>query len=343
MTEYEIHTGAWDNYSLFATKQYTFGARNGAALVGGLSTFLGIVGSCFWTIIAFIIYRARAKPGLQDGTHHYQQAIYRNTSSPIGVAWAIMTGSCVYSGREGWSKFWRKASPPVRPNSRLKRRCCCFGAILPLGIRAAFVAAGVGLPLVVTNPAFNSNQVLIEPRNCGFVVWNVTDTDDMAAFEDYTLRTANAALAYVNECYSPSASSLACSTLPTARIAYDAVTTDGCPFGKRCKSPTISLKTGWIDSHKDLGINAPKRDRLQIRKTTECAVIDVDDLIERTTVDNIQRYEYFLGPIQGLPIHGFGNYTAYVVERKKPDYVGYHVQWVCASRFVHGERMLTSR
>lgn len=78
-----------------------------------------------------------------------------------------------------------------------------------------------------------------------------------------------------------------------------------------------------MDSHEDFGMNAPVSDRVQMRKQATCAVVDVRDLTTLASIGNdLFRYEYDLGPVEGLS----ENYTAYAVERQAPDYVGYNIQ-----------------
>ncbi|KAF5714793.1 hypothetical protein FMUND_7174 [Fusarium mundagurra] len=330
MSDYKIHWGLWHNYSLDYSEQLTLPASVGSILVASTSTFIAIAGGQLWSLIAFIVYYCRANPGEpHDGIHISQQALYKNISSPLGLVWSLIKGNIVYAGLESWKKWWRRRASPY--TTRRKRRLCLFGG-LPTFVWLIYTAAGPASPFLTTHRVYKGNEVLANSHNCGFEQWNRSTSQGNIAFQKNSLRIASEALNYVNNCYN-STDALSCSVLPRQNLDYAVYQISDCPFGSRCKVSPITMETGWMDSHEDFGMNAPVSDRVQMRKQATCAVVDVRDLTTLASIGNdLFRYEYDLGPVEGLS----ENYTAYAVERQAPDYVGYNIQPYYAFQGVDG-------
>jgi hypothetical protein len=72
-----------------------------------------------------------------------------------------------------------------------------------------------------------------------------------------------------------------CNTMKKSSLNWT-VGVDSCPFQSQIchnQSEVIVLDTGKIDSHKDLGINAPSKNRLSYQRVTRCAVLDDSNYI----------------------------------------------------------------
>jgi hypothetical protein len=68
-----------------------------------------------------------------------------------------------------------------------------------------------------------------------------------------------------------------CQVFPIPAIQSLINRTSPCPFAAgTCTEPAITLDTGKIDSDLHLGINARPKDRVQMRKVTSCAPIEVE-------------------------------------------------------------------
>lgn len=80
---------------------------------------------------------------------------------------------------------------------------------------------------------------------------------------------------YAKNCYGGNHNSLACGTYPQPSLSYKVNQNASCPFQKGiCKisdTAAFEMDTGLLDTHEDLGINAPQSERIKYRKLTTCA------------------------------------------------------------------------
>jgi hypothetical protein len=140
-------------------------------------------------------------------------------------------------------------------------------------------------------------------------------------FEQHTIQSAMDALAYATRCYN-SVDSISCSALPQQKLDYAIRPQLSCPFGELCKGTAMQLSTKWLDSHHDFGINAPSKDRVQVRKNVTCAVLNVNNLVNVVSLPSGQTaHQYLLGPVPEV-----SNFTTFTLDRKSFDYVGYTIQ-----------------
>lgn len=140
-----IYTGPWINWSQGAIRGavLTLPSREGGYLTTFIATFITIVGAQLWRIISFILHQARSSSGPQDGLHHQQQNIFRNTSSPAGVAWAFALQAWYWRGRA--QRLWVRTIPWV---------CFSLGYMLAIAAAAVFSSR--------TSEAAGSARLLVE-------------------------------------------------------------------------------------------------------------------------------------------------------------------------------------
>ena len=83
-----VHTGPWINWShgIVLGSTITFSERNGELLTAFLAMFVTAAGAASWKIMSFALHQHRSPREPQDGIHHQQQAILRNTESPFGAS-----------------------------------------------------------------------------------------------------------------------------------------------------------------------------------------------------------------------------------------------------------------
>ena len=95
-----VHTGPWINWShgLVLGSTITLSERNGELLTAFLALFVTAAGASCWKIMSFALHQFRSPRDPQDGLHHQQQAILRNSESPLGISLEL--------ARLVW--FWRK-------------------------------------------------------------------------------------------------------------------------------------------------------------------------------------------------------------------------------------------
>jgi hypothetical protein len=77
--------------------------------------------------------------------------------------------------------------------------------------------------------------------------------------------------------FNPDNSSASCSSHVVPWITSTINRTATCPFAeKACDASTLSLDSELIDSSIHLGINAPPKDRVQVRRNMTCAPIPLE-------------------------------------------------------------------
>lgn len=289
----DVKTGAWKDHSQtgWDASMITVDVRKGALLISGLTIFITLVSGRFWAIVAFAIHQCRATDNEEDGIHHQHQLVYRNSSSHLDTLWHIIRIGWAWRRRARWN-FLRTIIfllPPV----------LCF---------AGFTAAGL-FSTRVTTPLYLATRVRVAPRNCGYLNWS--SRENFAA--DGTLSEAGSRVYgkwyaqkimsgrnYARSCYTNvTANSQACSVLPVQQFRYSTSDTAPCPFvEKRCisgRDRSFRMITPWLDSHEHFGINAPKSERVSIRRSATCSVLNVDDLTRVTEGSSASMYQYMLG------------------------------------------------
>ena len=86
------YTGIWINWShgFIAGSTLTLNERDGGLLTAFLAIFISAAGAATWNIMSYALHQSRARQESQDGLHHQQQAILRNSSSRVRASWQLM-------------------------------------------------------------------------------------------------------------------------------------------------------------------------------------------------------------------------------------------------------------
>ena len=265
------YLGLWINWShgLVRGSTLTLSSHVGGLLTAFLALFVAIAGSALWRITAFIFHQLRAGQDIQDGLHHQQQAILRNTSSPGAALWQFTH----------LSYFWRKtAQRPVWRSIQFS-----FLALLNLAVLAAATLFSSQLTRVT------SNETLILSDNCGiFTLTNSSDNAFARAYMQKTLRDVLSAAIYAQACYGNNADALQCNQYVQAQIGSTANRNATCPFTSgicmMSNTAAYELDTGPINSHDHLGMNTPKKDRITYRRRETCAPLNKEGYVTAANV-----------------------------------------------------------
>ena len=106
---------------------------------------------------------------------------------------------------------------------------------------------------------------MIRGVRCGY--WDFGDGETaQVSFEAKVLRDSQNAAAYARNCYGGSiVDALKCNMYATPYIEWAGEEEADCPFknGICCENNTYRMDTGFMDSHHDLGINTPERERFR--------------------------------------------------------------------------------
>lgn len=290
------YTGIWFNrgHDVVTGSTLTLDERNGGLLTAFLAIFVSATGAATWKITRYSLHQFRARQEYQDALHHEQQAIFRNSDSPVGASWQLMQLT--------W--YWRNNA------TRYLIRTIPLAGLALLNL----VLFGVAAVLSSHAAKPSGNEILIRSPNCGFM--NLTDPSSAAgtaAYDTMDLNDTLTAAAYERACYNNAESPLQCGSFIQGQLRWTSKRNVSCPFSpEMCllgDMTAYEMDTGLIDSQYALGINAPMRDRLQYRKVTVCSPIHTKDyriIINDTNIDsptyNDTLIQFFYGPF-------VGNYT----------------------------------
>lgn len=237
----------------------TLSERDGGLLISFVATFVTIVGAQLWRVISFLIHQVRSTNGPRDGLHHQQQAIFRNASTPGGAAWSFLLQTWYWRGRASHSAL--RTLPWT-----------IFGILylILFGVLATFSSQ-------VSKAAGSAR--LIHGDNCGY--WRLDEdlaSDSSETTTAYQQRMTNETIVtgtYARACYGGSADKISCGTYPVPALDYISERNASCPFASgTCvhgDSAAFKLATKALNSHHQLGINAPSSRRIDIHKELTCA------------------------------------------------------------------------
>lgn len=299
----QVYTGTWTSYSrgLATGATITLTSRNASLLVAALSIFLIVVGSQFWTILSFAIHQVNATNKATDALHCQHQVIFRNAGTAIGAARELFVLPFP----------WHRGQPMSKAFSMNVLRSWAW-AFLAFTNFCVWAAAGLFSSSITKSAGSN---ILVEPGACGLVYDNTTET----GWASKTLNSTVIADTHARACYGNSGSSVQCNLFVRRRIPWHERTNASCPFRTGFCSATLELDTGYVDSHGDLGINAPLKNRISYRRVTKCAVINptvVQNFTNATHTNDTAYpvYQYYFGENRAFKspfTFAYGSYLRY--------------------------------
>lgn len=279
----KVHTGIWTDWS--KSKPWgltlTLSPTTAVILTNSLSIFITVAGVQLWTILRYLLHRhGTTNPAAMPTPHlQKQQFILRNAASALETAHLML--DIAWTSR--------------RSSGRRSRRAFAIGSMAAL-YSVGLMVAGIFSDQIISATAPDGKfWTLSTNERCG--IFNVTyldivensltrDPEEFEMMVEYQKTLQQDALSdtqysqqcYSNESLSPSSSmSSICHTLRQPRLRWFTVNVQ-CPFSPElCQSDTISMETGMIDSHRDLGVNAEPEDRIQYRRVSTCTVLNGTD------------------------------------------------------------------
>jgi hypothetical protein len=273
-------------------KTLTITQSQGYLLVVFLGLFVKFAGDQVWQILRFVLHQHRSSDKPQDGLYYQTQAILRNSPIGIGISWKF-------------AQLLRTWSPK---SHQAQRRT------LPYMVYGLFHVAAIGVAGLFSSRVVSMNDTaLVRSSSCGWMAEPVKDYNllwsDRIQLETFvslysTLhRNIKTSAEYARICYdNTSTISTICQQYSRSHLEPKINFTATCPFTEDlCLGDAIHIDTGYIDSHEDLGINGQPSDRIQFRKETTCAPIDMEGRLSTnwTTIPgslpNDTFREYFLG------------------------------------------------
>ncbi|KAF2634384.1 hypothetical protein P280DRAFT_554619 [Massarina eburnea CBS 473.64] len=281
---YHVHLGFWTNWNhgKIEGATITLTRKNGGLLIAFIAIFVGAAGKSFWRLGCFLLHHILSNPTPQDGIYHQTQAILRNCDTAQDAAWSLL--------QVIWA--WRVPVRFRKPFPRL------FGIIImALIVSVSFGVAGVFSSQITTDTA---NEVLLTGDNCGPLDVSDDNTDYNMLFLPHQQERATGYANYALQCYTRNSTAAAENCHPYAQTSLKTTIdrNSTCPFSKEmCKSQSKNLfiDTGYIDSNKDLGINAAPSDRFHYRFVHHCAPLVTEgftNITQTNTSEMFQRYWY---------------------------------------------------
>ena len=284
-TQYPVYLGFWINWSRGRVMGSTLTLRQSDAnfLIVFIAFFVAFIATRFWRILCFVLHRFYSEPNPQDAIYHQRQAILRNSSSPEYGMWLLFR--LLLAGR--------RSKSPFRPAFAALCALLCIGAFTIAGGFSSRISTAVG------------NEVLLQSSNCGYGSLRSWARSPYYPSDPYLAETLNNAANYAQQCYPNDTTGLLdCGRFITPRIPGTLNMTADCPFKNdmcRTSSSNLRLDTGYVDSHIDLGLNAPENDRILWRNVVHCAPLVTKGFTSHnvTALGNLTFYHY--GTTSGLP------------------------------------------
>lgn len=281
---YEIYTGIWTDWSRGRILGLTLTLQrwDGNLLVAFLALFVSFAGTSFWRIACCAIHHCSSLRTAQDGVYHQRQAILRNSYNGIsGVVALIQT-------LLAWRKHGKRSFTRLLPI--LCFAVCCVCAFGVAGTFSSKVSTSIG------------NQVLVNSNSkCGYIdLYQDSDlTDVQNGFLPYMTQVGTAHASYAQQCYSNVTDLQQCNAFVKRKLPTTITTNASCPFPEemcRTKNGNIIFDTGYLDSHKDLGINTPPEDRVLFRRVSTCAPLVTDGYRRSHNYSDGEEYvQYYYG------------------------------------------------
>jgi hypothetical protein len=287
-----VYNGIWRDYSsssIITGTTLTLDVAGANYVLSALTFLVTIAGASFWNITAFVLHHFLTKKRSPDDVDLQHRVLLRNAPT-VGssIIWLVKI-------HLAWSSK--------------KRKGLWLGTLillLPALLTFLLFSAASILTSRVANKSYAGALAPILPSACGKIqYYNDTSSAAMSWTQSKSLNDTLRARSYVREFYFGAMSSASqFSVFPRAILPYTSSYDASCPFPNtsRCslgEDKAFSVTTKLLDSHTDLGINAPPADRIQFQMEMVCSPLDIRDRIV-TSQYNSQVSDYiFLGPLIG--------------------------------------------
>ncbi|KAI1738157.1 hypothetical protein F4680DRAFT_467639 [Xylaria scruposa] len=277
-TVYPVHIGFWTNWSYgrLQGSTLTLSQTQANLLVAFVALYVRFVLGRFWAICCMSLHIVFSSKTPQDGAYHQRQVALRNSSDPITVAPVLV---------QIWWR-WRKRKSTTK--------------LLPF---LAFIVLLWGFTAVASvfsaNIALNS-EVLLSGHACRILSdegdpFNRTRKQPLWRYKS---KWATNSADYAQQCYLYSAfSGKNCVNSPFVQQQLPMIVNQSaeCPFHPSICSSQYSnllIDTAYLDSHHDLGVNAPPDKRIKLRARLHCGPLVTAGYTDDFKSRKYKRYFY---------------------------------------------------
>ncbi|KAH7075062.1 hypothetical protein FB567DRAFT_183030 [Paraphoma chrysanthemicola] len=291
-----VFLGLWTNWSQgsIAGLTLTTTIQNGGLLIAFLALFVTFSGTCCWSITSFLIHQMLSRRYPQNAIYHQKQAILRNADTSATALWRLT--------RLLWA--WRRRG--------LIRKRLAWPLTVSLIMSIAFAVAGVFSSRVAIT---RGGEVLLVGDKCASLNASLFTPETLGMGQSYLANRIKSSANYASRCYTDSGSAESCRTFVRSNLPFSSTRNVECPFpGKTriCLSShgAIRLDSGYLNSHHDLGINAPLSQRFLYRSVNECAPLRGEEYVRKNMTSSPNTIEMWYGARSGYCLDPSSNCTA---------------------------------
>ncbi|KAI0019667.1 hypothetical protein F4780DRAFT_745194 [Xylariomycetidae sp. FL0641] len=280
--QYPVYLGFWTNWShgriMGAT--LTLKREDANLLIAFTGFIIAFVAARVWRILCFTFHTLTSTSKPRAAIYHQRQAILRNASTPedgitllLDLVWANRRSRKTHRLREIYRSLW--------------------AVVLATVCLSAFIIAGGFSSRIST---VSDNEVIMKSARCGTVYSDPLEWDPQLLLRSEMVQNA---AAYASRCYSKSSSkSPECWGFVVSKISPSLLDNKAiCPFEVdmcRVKEENILIDSGFLDSRKHFGLNAPSDHRIQWRNVLHCAPLVTAGFTHQTRspIYNSTQYRY---------------------------------------------------
>lgn len=287
--EPQVYIGTWTNWSrgkiLGATLTLT--QVNGSFLIAFLALFVSFAGTSFFRLTCFALHHILSSRNPEDDVYHQRQAILRNSASGSNAFCSL--SSLLWSHRH---QTKQETHPFKRVAPLLLHAAVTIGAFAVAGIYSSRITALTGDEVLVHSP---------ENLTGG----NYSFEDEFTLYWPFMSTRINAFANYAQDCYSDGETkAAACKMFMKPQLPRQIDMNAACPFASSlCRTNTgnVRIDTGFLDSHHDLGFNAPESDRFSFRHVLQCAPLTTEGYVRHANYSSdsvsLPFSLYYYGPL----------------------------------------------
>lgn len=288
-SSYPVRLGVWTNWAhgRVMGSTLTLTRSDGALLIAFIAFFVTMTGTQLWRIVCFAVHSKLSTDSPQDALHNQRQVVLRNSTTPLGSIWILMQ----------MMHAWKRGQKESNMQALVRLLPLCLGTL----VVAVGLAAATGLSSRI---AQGDNGVLIDGSRCSRFDFGDNLTAIALHRAPYEMRDITMGADYAQRCYESTSSSNECNTFARQSLPLIMTPNASCPFdSSMCLSQetNVIVDTGLMDSHADLGLNWPAKDRFQLQSKWHCAPLVTEGYKSNYAYENRTFVRYQYGDLMQMP------------------------------------------
>ncbi|KAI1411759.1 hypothetical protein F5Y13DRAFT_200748 [Hypoxylon sp. FL1857] len=276
---FPIYIGVWTNWSQGKVMgaRLTLTRNDAQLLIALVAFYVTLVTSCIWNIACFVFHHVYSTSEPQDAVYHQRQVLLRNSTGMVSSLWNFVQLLFIWKPRA----------------KGLKRR------LFPLIGYTGLLAVGSAATAALSSMVAVDSEVLLSGSGCGVQGKSGSPTDEKSIIYPRLSEDLSDAAIYGRRCYSQTTTfnPVDCGPYVKDKLLSNVYTNATCPLASglcRHESANVLLDTGLIDSHNDLGLNAPIQERFLFRKRLHCAPVTTEGHTAKFNISQDRSYTAYL-------------------------------------------------